>query len=240
MSKFTDFRRVLDHAGSRPTPQSLSVEKNQYAMKFADAMAIFVANGLRKHFPGIKPDEHGKGVESPAQAVRGLKKLDVNFGTPQAGLGLGVSLKSVHVRDKKMTSRFIHNMKRNDEELRVEATGYHQRQPFAVLVAIMVLPIEACHDGDFKRPSSFGKWVEYLWPLTGRNETRDAPERFEMVFVGLYDFETAELLFFDVRTPPPKEGRPASEKLLTFDQLVEEIVEFYNRRNGKDFRWQPD
>lgn len=231
------FETVLRAAGPRPEFDSPTSDKIRYAMKFANAMATFVANGLRPHFPDIKPDRDGQGVESPAQAVRGLKKLDVNFGTTQAGLGLGISLKSVHIRDKKPTSRFTHNLKRNDEELRVEAAGYHQRQPYAVLVAIMVIPIEACQDGTKDRASSFGKWVQYLWPLSGRNEPNDAPEKFELVFVGLYDVQSGAIVFFDVRTPPPKTGLPPDTQTFGFPDLIEKIVNFYNKRNGKDFYW---
>jgi len=224
---------VLAAAGPRPTPNSSG--KGAYATRFANASAILVANALRPHFPGIKPDPSGKGVESPSRAVRGLKKLDVNYSTPQAGLGLGISLKSVHSRDKNPTHRFHHNMKRNDEELRVEASGYHQRQPYAVLVAVLFLPVEACEDGDESKPSSFGKWVEYLWPLGGRDDPHDAFDRFERVYVALYDPEDAALEFFDVKTPPPRTGRPA--KTLSFDTFVDDVVEAYARRNQLDFRW---
>lgn len=231
VEKFSD---VLSIAGPRPLP-SEGAKKNPYATRFANAMAILVANSLRPKFPGIKPDPAGKGVESPAQAARGMKKLDVNFSTPQAGLGLGVSLKSVHTRDKDPKHRFHHNMKRNDEELRVEASGYHQRQPYAVLVAVVVLPFEACEDDEERRPSSFGKWVEYLWPLGNRVSTQGEYDRFERVFVALYDPDTAELGFFDVKTPPPRSSRPSN--LLSLDDFVEELVAVYEQRNSLDFRW---
>lgn len=234
--RIESFRDVLEHAqeegGGRPEPGSGA--GSGYATHFANAMARLVANALRPAFPGIKPDASGVGVESPAQAVRGLKKLDVNFSTPQAGLGLGVSLKSVHVRDKKPKQRFTHNMKRNDEELRVEASGYHQRQPFAVLAAVVVLPFEACEDND-GRPSSFGTWVEYLWPLARRTEVHDQFDRFEAVYVALYDPETAELGFFDVTVPPPKAGRP--ESLLSLDDFASRLERLYKERNSLDFRW---
>jgi hypothetical protein len=219
--------------GRRPGP--LDRGKGRYATHFANKMAILVANELRPRFPEIKPDPSGKGVESPSQALHGLKKLDVNYSTLQAGLGLGVSLKSVHVRDKNPKQRFTHNMKRNDEEWRAEAAGYHQRQPYAVLVAVLCLPFEACEDGEEGRASSFGTWVKYLWPLADRDDPQGDFDRFERVFVGLYDPETAELGFFDVKTPPPRHGRPPS--LLSFEGFVAELVETYQRRNKLDFQW---
>src|SRR5688572_27998987 len=114
-------RDVLDAAAPRPpdvaqTPEErhkLSEDKRTYATRFADKMAILLANGLRERFPGVLPDEGGRGIESPAQSVRGPKKLDVNYSTPQLGLGFGVSLKAVHFREKEKRG-YIHNMKRND------------------------------------------------------------------------------------------------------------------------------
>jgi hypothetical protein len=55
-------------------------------------MAVFVANGFRSRFPEIKPDAAGQGVESRSRAVRGLKRLDVNYSTQQAGLLLSAAL----------------------------------------------------------------------------------------------------------------------------------------------------
>lgn len=238
------FHDVLDAAraaagGTRPGPADKT--KNRYATHFANAMAVLIANALRQRFPEIKPDPQGKGVESPARALHGLKKLDINFSTAQAGLGLGVSLKSVHVRDVKPKQRFHHNMKRNDEELRAEAAGYHQRQPYAVLVAVVVLPFEACEDAEAVRPSSFGTWVRYLWPLGNREDAQGDFDRFERVFVMLYDPETAELGFFDAKTPPPRRGRPPL--LLSLDAFAAEITRTYDERNKLDFRWadgEPD
>lgn len=227
------FADVLEAAAPRPESGK---ESGPYATRFANKMAIFVANGFRGRFPGVKPDASGKGVESKSRAVRGLKKLDVNYSTQQAGLLLGVSLKSVHFSEN-VRYRFHHNCKRNDEELRVEATGYHQRQPYAVLAAILVLPFAACEDAD-SRPSSFGRWVQYLWPLAGRDDPQGDLDRFEHVFVALYDPDPTrdEVTFFDVTTPPPKAGRPA--KTLSLEDVVATIAETFAKRNSMDFVWE--
>ena len=47
----------------------------------------------------------------------GLKKLDVNHSTPEIGLGLGVSIKTINFLDIK-TRRYTKNIKRVDGELR--------------------------------------------------------------------------------------------------------------------------
>lgn len=236
MPLIQSFADVL--SASEPRPES-GKGSGPYATRFANKMAIFVANGFRKleRFRDIKPDAAGKGVESKSRAVRGLKKLDVNYSTQQAGLLLGISLKSVHFSED-ASYRFHHNCKRNDEELRVEATGYHQRQPYSVLVAIVVLPFEACDDADSRRPSSFGTWVQYLWPLAGRTDPSDDPDRFEHVFFALYDREAADVVFFDATVAPPKSGRPRREKLLTLDAVVARVTETFMQRNALEFTWE--
>ena len=197
-------------------------------------MAICIANGLRDRFPGVLPDEDGRGVESPAQSVRGPKKLDVNYSTPQLGLGFGISLKSVHFKEKALRG-YIHNMKRNDEELRTEASGYHQRQPYAVMIAVVFLPADACEDATARFPSSFGNWVKYLRPLAQRHTPQDDIARYERVFVGLYNLDGSAMEFFDVATAPPKTGRP--KDLLTYSGFLDEIEKTYLRRNASEFEW---
>jgi hypothetical protein len=235
-------RQVLDSASPRPAADADSGLKNAYATRFANSMAECIACGLRGDFPGILPDENGRGAESPARAVRGPKRLDVNFSTPQLGLGLGISLKSVHFRETTGTRGYTHNLKRNDEELRVESSGYHARQPYAVMVATLFLPYDACDDARDARPSSFGAWVKYLRPLTGRQDPGDDIALFERVFIGLYDpqFPAAAppqggMEFFDVAEAPPRTGRPHG--LLDFAQYLEQVRITYDRRNHTEFKW---
>lgn len=229
--------RPPDSAASREERHKLAEEKRTYATRFADKMAICVANGLRDRFPGVLPDESGRGVESPAQSVRGPKKLDVNYSTPQLGLGFGISLKAVHFREKERRG-YIHNMKRNDEELRSEASGYHQRQPYAVMVAVVFVPDDACDDASLRHSSSFGAWVKYLRPLAQRQSAHDDIDRYERVFIGLYARDGSRLEFFDVALPPPKRGRPKA--LLTYHEFLDEVEKTFLKRNVADFEWADD
>ena len=245
LPQITTLKDVLDAAAPRPPDVAanpsdrhrLSEEKRTYATRFADKMAICVANGLRDRFPGILPDQSGRGVESPAQSVRGPKKLDVNYSTSQLGLGFGVSLKAVHFKEKPRRG-YIHNRKRNDEELRTEASGYHQRQPYAVMIAVLFLPDDACGDATARHPSSFGEWVRYLRPLAKRDSAHDDIDRYERVFIGLYRRDGTSMEFFDVASPPPKRGRPAS--LLSWRGFLDEIERSFLRRNVAEFEWADD
>lgn len=226
--------RPPDTAQTREERHKLAEDKRTYATRFADKMAICVANGLREIFPGVLPDETGRGVESPAQSVRGPKKLDVNYSTPQLGLGFGISLKAVHFREKEKRG-YIHNMKRNDEELRSEASGYHQRQPYAVMIAVLFLPDDACDDASPRHSSSFGAWVKYLRPLAQRQSAHDDIDRYEKVYIGLYSRDGSRVEFFDVAIAPPKRGRPKT--LLNYQGFLDEVEKTFLKRNVAEFEW---
>jgi hypothetical protein len=199
-----------------------------FAIAFAKHMGIEVAKALQPDFPGTVSGE------KLSQAVRGMKRVDVKYATPEAGLGLALSFKSVHLGEEEAgDADFIHNMKRNDEELRVEATGHHLRQPYAVMVAVVFLPFESCQDGG--EQSSFASWVEYLWPLKGRIEPEDPPDRYELAFVGLYARDGSRLGFYEIggKVSCPRKGRP--KELLSFADFLARIRKVYDTRNGRDF-----
>jgi hypothetical protein len=200
-----------------------------YSIHFAKHASAAIAAGLAHEFPGILSGE------VPSRALKGPKRLDVNFGTREAGLGLGISLKSVHRGElNDGAAGFTHNTKRNDEEWRVEATSHHLRQPYAVMAAVLFLPFEACHDG--KERSSFGEWVsEKLWALKGRDEPEGAPDLFELVFVALYARDGGRFGFYHVggAVKCPRFGEPKA--LLSFADFLKVVTHTYNIRNGKDF-----
>lgn len=125
----------LAEAGDRSTVKTQADKKN-YAERLSRALAQRFANALRPHFEGILPDSSGKGQESKARSAKGYKKLDVNYSTPELGLGLGVSIKTINFVDPK-SKRYTKNYTRVDAELRAEATDYHDRQPYSVMVAVI-------------------------------------------------------------------------------------------------------
>lgn len=167
---------VLAAAAPRPVQSDAVGPKNQYAVRFADAMASRIADDLFERLENITAT-----TKRDAGAARGAKQLDVNFSTPRLGLALGISLKSVHLRDIKGAQRYTHNMKRNEEELRIEASGYHKRQPYAVMIAVLFLPFDSAEDGKRDNPSSFGSWVRHLRPYTGRQSHEDEIDKFEKI-----------------------------------------------------------
>jgi hypothetical protein len=214
-------------------------EKKNYAEKLSRALASKLAHRLRTAFPGVLPDALGKGQESKARTSKGFKKLDINYSTPELGLGLGVSIKTINFRDG-ATKRYTKNFTRADAELRAEAADYHERQPYAVMIALIFLPIDACDDGGGKNKShsSFGGAVQVFRFRAGREKATDPPLLFERVFLGLYEPDaegSGDVSFFDVMDVPPKNGRPTNCR--TLSDVVSEIVKTYDARNRPTFKW---
>ena len=242
---------VLEAAAPRPDVRAPIGDKIQYAVRFAEHMGGRIAVDLKPRLHGISAS-----ATRTAGSLQGKKKqLDVNFSTPHHGLVLGISLKSVHLRDTKKgrggeiaIGRYTHNMKRNEEELRIEAGGYHKRQPYAVMIGVLFLPFDSCDDAKKNDPSSFGSWVRHLRPTTRRTEPTDEPDRFEKLYVALYEPDGSDLRFFDVESDPPKRGRPTKEgaledsdgrprRLLTYAEFLDACYHAYLKRNSAEFRW---
>lgn len=251
------FVDVLDAAEPRPPEdpprgvknEDLRGEKKNYAQRLSDAMAVLVATELRPYFPNIMPDEHGVGGESPARTGKGVKRLDVNYSTTQLGLGLGVSIKTLNFRDPGRgpgRGRYTKNPTARDNELRAEAMDYHERQPFAVLAALILVPMDACDDGDPERPkssSSFAQIIKVFRHRIGRDSHRTDPQLFERGFVGLYEWKGANrgrVIFFDLAGAPPQFGRP--QQVYDLKGVVRHIVTAYDARNRVKPPWdtRPD
>lgn len=229
-------REVLTAAGERPAQNGTQAAKIRYASRFADAMAQRVAADLAAALPGTEATAARK-----ARSEKGNKQLDINFSTPALGLAVGISFKSVHIRES--GAGYTHNLKRNEEELRIEASGYHRRQPYAVMIGVLFLPFDSCHATKPKsRYSSFGSWVRHLRPYTGRTSPQDDPDRFERIFIALYDPEGSDIRFFDVAVPPPRLGPPPLEvdspfRAISYEEFLQEVHREFLKRNRLDFSW---
>lgn len=221
---------VLEASRPRPERSDTVGVKNQYAVRFADFMASRIASDLSSRLGDIEAT-----TKRSARSVHSKKQLDINFSTPQLGLALGISLKSVHLRDVKGAQRYTHNMKRNEEELRVEASGYHKRQPYAVMIGVLFLPFDGADDGKKDNPSSFGSWVRHLRPYAGRDQPDDEIDRFEKIYIALYEPDGSDLRFFDVQKDPPKNARPV--ELLEYGEFLDAVYREFLWRNQADFRW---
>jgi hypothetical protein len=256
---------ALDAAGTKPGPDAAQAEKKNYAQRLSNGLAQVVANALRDDFPDVTPTADGAGQESTVTVDKGQKRLDVKVSDSALGLILSVSIKTYSFQDysptKKSLGRWSKNIVRNDHELRGEAMVLHQRQPYSVLIALMFEPYEICEDGDpekasDKAKSSFAHHVGVLSKRAGRGRRKvyggspdafvdygaEDPryELFERVLIGLYEQageRRGAVRFFDVETSPPRNGRPAENKTLSFDEVIELINDEVNRRNSFAPTW---
>jgi hypothetical protein len=254
------FVDALARAKPRPADNAIRKYKKNYAERLSNALAVLIAGKLRvtRQFEGVLPDEEGHGRESRSAsgALKKAKKTDVRYATSETGLELLVSIKTLNFRDAKrdkktkkvVLGRYTKNMVRNDHELRAEAMDHHDRFPYAVLVGLFFLPVEACDDGQNDK-SSFAHAVMTLRPRAGRTEPTDHPAKFERLFIGLYRVggDQPDVGLFDVNTAPPRRGRPPwhdevtdearGGRLLCLDEVVAEIIREYGIRNRTYIRW---
>lgn len=233
--------QAFRNAEPRPAIDAARTEKKNYAERLSRQLAQLFANELRPHFDGILPKEAGDGQESRVRTSKGFKKLDVNYSTIQLGLALGLSIKTINFPDAR-SKRFTKNYSRNENELRAEAADYHKRQPWAVLVAVIFLPISSCADAALRvegEASSFGNAVRFFRNIARRTRVTDDADRFESVYIALYD-EQANVRFFNVENPPPKRRPPSEMETIDLAGLIGEICTVYNHRNSPPFEWADD
>ena len=207
--------------------------KKNFAQRFSNALAQKIADALRPAFPGILPDEDGRGQETKARAIGGSKKLDVAYPlTGLGGLGLAVSIKTINFLDEK-TGRYTKNVKRVDGELRAEAQDCHQRQPYAFLVAIILLPSDAATDG-IDGVSSLKHAANVYRKRSRRRTVEDEHALFETAYLGLYESSGANfgrVVLFDVGDDVPDKGPPAAT--VSFAEVIKAIVKGFKARDDR-------
>lgn len=234
---------AFEAAKPRPAQGADRSQKKNYAERLSRELAQSFADHLRSSFEGILPTPEGEGQESKARTSKGYKKLDVNYSTLELGLALGVSIKTINFPDRG-SARFTKNYSRNENELRAEAIDYHKRQPWAVMVAIIFLPVESASDANPKAKaeqgaSSFGSAVRFFRNISGRTLPSGESDIFERVFIGLYD-KSGETRFFDVEKAPPKTRPPREDELLSHGEVIAAIRATYDLRNSPPFEWADD
>lgn len=237
-------RDALSATEPKPAPNAARGDKKNYAERLSRELALLMAEALRKKYPRVTPTRAG-GHEFPTGADHGKKRLDVRVWDDRLGLLLDVSIKTYSFADwrsrEQRAYRYTKNIVRNDHELRAEADSVHRRQPYAVLVAIIFMPVEACIDGEGAGHSSFAHAVRVFRRRTGRRDGADpSMHLFERVYVALYEASgehRGAVSFFDVTRLPPRIGRPPSAVTADLQGLVDEIVDHVDRRNDFAPEW---
>jgi hypothetical protein len=241
------FSDVLAACEPRPDASAKREPKKAYSERLSNKIAVLVASKLRAtgQFRGeILPTSTGRGREKPVPsgAFNKPKKTDVNFST-LSGLELLVSIKTLGFRDvlkSGQLGRYTKNMVRNDHELRAEAMEFHERYPYAVLVALFFIPRDACDDGENDK-SSFAHAVMTFRARAGRERPDQPAQMFELFYIGLYDWEgpnKGRVEFFDVMEAPRRRGVPS--KLVRLDDVIKRSVATYGLRNRRYIPFEED
>lgn len=194
------FIDAISDAGTKPPSSADRSLKKNYAQKLSSSLAMALATGLRKH--GIKncyPNSEGRGEDRSYLGSIGAKQVDVHSAQGEAGLLLGVSIKTINYIP---TS----NLANRCEDLMFESVTLHGRFPFAVLGALLILDKAAYSDSTPRRHSTFGQANSKLKLYSGRKHYSEASEKYELIGLGIYDANSSSKDFelFEVGEAPKR------------------------------------
>jgi hypothetical protein len=227
---------ALDHAGVRPESGTQS-EKRHWSELFAHACALCFANELRRSQPlkgkTVNPVDIGQGSERLVPLGAGTsKRIDVSVVDRVLGLEIGLSLKGLNFRDSN-GDQFDKNLTGRLYEIGDEMRLVHEYLPRAFMAGVFFLPLESTVDKTERADSSFARAVIALRERTGRLDPSlgGQASRCDAAFVALYStghesqgFPRGIARLMDVRSHPPRRGRPLVSDTLSIAEVVDQIV----------------
>jgi hypothetical protein len=224
----TLIQEALLGLGSKPAADAPQSAKKRYSERMSEALAYAFADELRHRGladtrPAPDGSIGGSGAERRLSGGIGAKKVDVSWSTEQAGLLLGMSIKTINFRDSK-TGNFQKNVTNRRGDMLFEAITLHRRFPYAALVGVLCLDKQAVNDGTQKRKSTFENVHPRLRLFSDRKDPAGRDEQFEFFYVALVDGD-ARSPSFDLY----KVGDPQNK--LSLNDMVEEILTLVAERN---------
>lgn len=214
-------RDAFQKVGPRPGKQADRNTKKRYSELLSQELARTVAAELRAlGFAGCLPVPGGPS-EKRFEGGLGSKKVDVSLSDEAHGLLLAVSIKSINFPP------YRKNLRNRAGDLCTECITLHMRFPYAVVVALFVMPVEASKNGAEgaagrrARESTVKAACRIFASLSGRLDPSDPPEKFEHFAILLYGPRGTEVVLLD----------PASGEAVTWQQLCQQIKYTFLRRN---------
>ncbi|MEM7310284.1 MAG: hypothetical protein AAF682_26650 [Planctomycetota bacterium] len=220
----------------KPGDDAPQAEKKRYSELVSQVAAEAFAEelrrrGLRETTPNPAASD-GTGAERRMAGGIGAKKVDVTWATPESGLLLAVSVKTINFRDKK-TGNYQKNLTNRRGDLLIEAVTLHRRFPYAVLGGFFFLDHGAEVDGTERRRSTFDNANHRLRMFTGRDDPAGRDEQFERLFLVLLDADQNPP---SVRVHPVGNSQPVALGA-AFDDLVALVAQrnhdFYEDVDGE-------
>ncbi len=192
MARIDDLmEEALKSLPPKPDDNAKQASKKRYSELLSQKVALAFAKELRdRGMENARPAEPGElggsGAERRLAGGIGAKRVDVTWATEEAGLLLGISVKSINFRDER-TRNFQKNLTNRRGDLLFEAVTLHRRFPYAVLAGFMCLDKGAAEDGTDRRRSTFENAHPRLKPFTARDDPAGRDEQFERLYLLLLD-----------------------------------------------------
>lgn len=229
---------ALKSAGDKPADTATAPTKKAYSEKISNVVALAVAEELRERgLSEARPAPPGlldsSGAERRMAGGIGAKKVDVTWATGEAGLLLGISIKTINFRDNR-TGNFQKNLTNRRGDMLFEAVTLHRRFPYAVLGGIFFLDRGAADDATERRRSTFLNAHSRLRLFTGRNDPGGRDEQYERLYIVLLDASSSHAGFETFLVGEPDTPVPMSQAL---DELLMATAirnpDFYEFEDGR-------
>lgn len=232
MSPDTALTMALSGLNAKPPDDADQRKKKRYSELLSEAVAQAIAAALRERgLTETRPAPPGvldnSGAERRMSGGIGDKKVDVTWATEQAGLLLGVSVKSINFRDRR-THNFQKNFTNRRGDMLFEAVTLHRRFPYAVLIGLFFFDKDAESDDTERRRSTFVNAHAGLRLFTGREDPAGRDEQFERFYVVLVDatpFGSTARFYLA--------GEPDRE--VPFEEILDDAVEILADRNPDSY-----
>lgn len=229
---------ALSVVGAKPSDSDVQAVKKNWNEKLSNAIAqAFAAEFRERGLSGTLPAPPGKlgasGAEKRLAGGIGAKKVDISWSTPESGVILGCSVKTIMFRDG-ASQNFQKNLVNRRGDLLFESTTIHRRFPYAVLCGFLFLDVGASTDGTDRRNSTLANAFPRLRLFTRRPDPAGREEQFERLYVATVDTGLVEapFRFYEVNRPG-EEVAPNSIVEGILELIVERNFDFYSLHDGR-------
>ena len=216
---------ALKSAGDKPPDTAHTPTKKAYSEKVSNVVALAIASELRaRGLKGARPALPGEldtsGAERRMAGGIGAKKVDITWATEEAGLLLGISIKTINFRDNR-TKNFQKNLTNRRGDMLFEAVTLHRRFPYAVLGGLFFLDNGAARDETKRRRSTFFNAHTRLQLFTGREDPGGRDEQYERLYLVLLDASSSHANFKTYLVGKPDCPVPMAQ---TLDELLSVVA----------------
>jgi len=231
-------KAALKSVPAKPPENASQAAKKRYSEQLSQAIAVAFGQELRERgMKSARPAPPGgaaglSGAERRLAGGIGAKKVDVTWATEEAGLLLGISVKTISWRDTR-TRNFQKNLTNRRGDMLIEAVTLHRRFPYAVLGGFFFLDWEAQSDSTENRRSTFVNAHQRMRMFTGRDDPAGRDEQWERLYLIAVDANP-----FQPRWIAHQVGAPDDNLELqhAFDELVTLVAQrnfdFYDDEDG--------